>query len=269
MSEVVKAIIAIFSALPKSTRRQFGQMVAQAAVTIVMVLGIYAGYWIVRERSITDGLSMAFLDSAAGLLHRDHTIRNALLQEELRAAVAADKLVDRLLSELINKYPDIARIRVAVFHNGIAGLSGMALMRADISNAAAAPGRSTGELSTNIPLSAWAPFMEHLLVGECVTNDIVNQRPVTINRQRLIDLGVVMSYGCPITDVKRQMLGTIFVQYDRGDKLPTNTELAKILQDMRQIALQIAAAWDVRGGVSDGAAYKPTPKQPPAKLATP
>src|SRR5579872_2770769 len=135
-------------------------------VTVGMLLVLYAGWHIRDEGSISAGLQVAFIDTTAFRVERARDVEALILQTEMHRAVESDALIDQLLTALLLRIPSAARARLAVIHNGVTGVTGMTLLRFDITNAVAAAGRAVGVMVSNEPLSEWNDFLAELLAGQ-------------------------------------------------------------------------------------------------------
>lgn len=246
---VTKLGLTLLNKIPTPSLQKFVDSLYNALVLAVVLSSFYCGFFIIRERDIWEGLKAAIFDSRSDALVRARSSPRIteLLQAELRAAVSSDLLIDGVMQKFLDTHPGTARQRLAVFHNGIAGLSGMSLIKADIVNARAAAGRAAGEFITNAPLATWAEVVSYILKGECFfgkTTDLQNG----VYRDQLRELGVVMSVACPIVDTRGQTLGVIFTHYDQIEAIPnTNEAKAQFERDITPILAQISAAWVVRG----------------------
>ncbi|OIQ74482.1 hypothetical protein GALL_438680 [mine drainage metagenome] len=87
------------------------------------------------------------------------------MQTELHQFAAANKLIDQLLETMLVRAGGASRVRLNVIHNGVTGLTGTGLLRYDVTNSVAAPGRLAGAAVTNQPLSDWSDFLPALLAG--------------------------------------------------------------------------------------------------------
>lgn len=229
--------------------REAGAMVKQAIITamttVVILLMIYAGGNIVYDGSISGGLHSAFVMNRRSVIERDAQERALLLQLELRNAASAERVTQQILTTLLDKSMNAARIRVSVIHNGVTGLTGMGLLRFDVTHAVSANGRAPGPLISNQPLSDWSDYLEDIIHGKCVVlhNDRVKN---SSTKMRLDSLGITLFVACPITDASGQTLGGVFVSWDRGDTLPSDSDMLKLLPDIRAAGSQIAALLDLR-----------------------
>jgi hypothetical protein len=220
----------------------------QPLMTVGMLLFLYAGWHVRDEGSIDAGLQVAFVDTKAYRLQHLRDLESAILQGELRRSAITDQLVGQLMTALLQRAPRAARVRLGVVHNGITGLTGIALLRVDITNAVAAPGRTVGPLSVNQPLSDWSGFLPTLLAGKCDFH-LTQQESSVVIRSRLTAMGAGSFMSCPVIDVQGRMLGAISVTWDEHDSAPGGAELQSLMDFAGSICIQIAAALDLRGHV--------------------
>jgi hypothetical protein len=229
--------------------RPYGQFLLQPLVTVAMLLFLYAGWHVRDEGSVAAGLRVAFIDTRAYRQQHDYDAEAAELQRELRHAVQSDAQIDQLLTDLLAHIPKAARIRLSVVHNGVTGVTGVALLRADTTNAVAAPGHSIGPMTINQPLSDWNEFLPVLLTGHCFLGSS-EQTANRALRARLDVMGADKYLACPITDTQNRMLGTLSVTWDNGELPPTGEALRAVTDYATTIATQVATALDKRGHMS-------------------
>ena len=168
----MKALVSLLAAPPGSPVRA---VLAQPLITVALLLFLYAGWHVRDEGSIHAGLRVAFIDTRAYRTDHEHEREAAMLQVEMHYAADTDRLVDELLTALLTYAPLAARVRLGVVHNGITGVTGVALLRYDVTNAVAAPGHSIGTLLLNQPLSDWNNFLPVLLAGRCYLGQVADQ----------------------------------------------------------------------------------------------
>ena len=158
-----QGFLALFVELGRtSARKILPPLLLAACVTCA-----YALFQVSREGSFLGGLKAAFLDSDTDRAERHRIEMQALMQAELRQFAAANKLIDQLLQTMLDRAPGASRVRLAVIHNGVTGLTGTGLLRYDITNTATAAGRLPGQAGINQPLSEWSDFLPVLLSGQC------------------------------------------------------------------------------------------------------
>jgi len=217
----------------------------QPLVTVGMLVFLYAGWHVRDEGGVSAGLRVAFVDTRAFRAEHENEREAALLQAELRRAAETDKQIDEALTRLLIYAPLAARVRLNVVHNGITGVTGVALLRVDVTNAVASAGHSVGPLVLNQPLSDFNNFLPVLLAGKCYLGT-VSEQPSPALRGRLEALGVGTFMVCPVNDNRNRMLGATFVMWDTRDLAPTGDILQSLMKYALETGTQIAAAIDLR-----------------------
>lgn len=202
----------------------------------------------VRGPILTVLLSMAMLIMAASLrqggLYAGLTLlfgplhHSDMLQRELRNVARRDETIDQLLEAILLKAPGAARVRLAIIHNGEMGLTGVGLLRFDVTHAVVAQGYSAGRMVINGPLSDWSPYLTRLLMGECSQAGLEGMSAA--ERTRMIELGVSERLACPVTDIQGRLLGGVFVTWPTGATVPDDADIRTLSDYMRHIAAQIA-----------------------------
>lgn len=216
----------------------------QPLATVLLLLTLYAGWHIRNEGDLVAGLRVAFLDTRASRVARDRELEMAILRAELYQAAESNKLIDQLLAALLHHAEHAARVRLGVIHNGVSGITGIGLLRYDITNAVAAPGHTAGAGMLNQPLSEWGTMLPMLLGGHCQAG-AVNQLANLASRTRLQAMGAATVLACPVADVHGTLLGAVFILWDNPDPPPTGSELSSLMEYARGIGGQIAAALDL------------------------
>jgi hypothetical protein len=223
----------------------FRSVLLQPLITVGMLVFLYAGWHVRDEGSIADGLRVAFIDTKAFRAKHLRELESTTLQTQLRQAAQTDHLIDQLLASLLDQIPNASRVRLDVFHNGVTGVTGTALLRYDVTNAVAARGRAAGTMVTNQQLSDFNEFLPALLAGKCQTSSVESTANIAL-RARLEALGVSAFMVCPVTDVLGRLLGTVVVQWDARDAPPQGELLGTLMERARSIGVQIASALDLR-----------------------
>jgi hypothetical protein len=214
-------------------------------MTAALNLTLYAGWHVVQQGDLGDGLRAAFLNSNTTRAH-DYAHK---MQLELQVAATSDRLIHGLLQDVLETAGNAARVRLSVIHNGQTMTSGTGMLRFDITHAVTAPGRDSGVLVTNQPLSEWADYLPTLLAANCITfnaNDVHNANA----RARMGALGMQLFVACPVINLQGVLLGAIFVSWDHGDTLPAKEDLPKLYGEMKHVAAQVAIALDMRPAAS-------------------
>ena len=221
----------------------------QPVMTATLLIGLYGGYHVVHESSLLDGIRVAFLESNAARATRLREREDATVQAELRHLAESNKVIDRLLESLIDQTPTVARARLDIIHNGMTGVTGMGLLRYDVTNSVAGPGHTSGPLVQNRSLSEWADFLPELLAGRCRLYALEELRNLQF-RTRLESINVGTFLICPVADQQARLLGAILLFWDGGTRVPDGAELEHLMAVSRQAGLQIATVLDLREPVS-------------------
>lgn len=217
----------------------------QAAITIFFGLIVLAGYHVVREGSFERGIHIAFFDTNQDILERDRQTEIAVTQARIGQDATANRVIDQLLTNALTPASNGARIRLAVIHNGIAGVTNISMLRADITNAIARPGRATGDLSVNLPMGSLATFSPAMLDGSCWQAD-TSSLSYNPGREHLERVGVKTFLACPVKDPNNLLLGEIAMHWDRGDTVPEGADMTKLVSEMKFKADQIGAIISLR-----------------------
>lgn len=215
------------------------------AVVLMVFLGFaYSAFFIIREGGVFIGLRAAFVDSTASNAAREAQIKADDMQAELRHVAASDLLIQDGLREILVRAPNAARARVAVFHNGIYGLTGLGMLRFDITHAEASDGVFAGDAVSNAPLSELRDVLPALMEGHCILTDAAPDvlRPLA-HASRLTSIRHILS--CPAMDVHRRIIGAVFVSWDT-DTVPTGATLEGVIRATMTTASQIAALYNAR-----------------------
>jgi hypothetical protein len=168
------------------------------------------------------------------------------LQEELQQFVAANRLINQLLENIMIHAPGASRASLGVIHNGVTGMTGTGLLRYDDTNSVAAQGRVAGTIVSNQPLSDWSDFLPSLLAGQCGFYRTMDMKGAAI-RARLESYGVSNVMVCPAADVQSKVVGAIFVMWDLNDPLPDAAQMKDLVLAGQHSGSQIAAVLDLRG----------------------
>lgn len=244
MSDILgtlKALLDFINSLGRPARSALLQPLA----TVLLLLALYAGWHVQDEGELTRGLRVAFLDTRAGRAARDREMEAAILRAELYQAAESDRLINQLLTALLQRTPHAARVRLGVIHNGVSGITGIGLLRYDVTNAVAAAGHVPGDNTQNQPLSEWSELLPKLLSGRCeMTATAALSNPAS--KARLQAMGAVSVLACPVTDIHSTLLGSVFIVWDAGDTLPEGAALTALMEYAQRIGAQIAAALDLR-----------------------
>lgn len=228
------------------TGRSSGRRLAQPVMTAICLTCVYTAIHVSQEGGVLAGLRAAFLDNEASRSERKRIEEEAHLQGELHQFVTANRLIDQLLVTMLSRASGASRVQLTVIHNGVTGLTGTGLLRYDVANSAAAPGRAAGESVANRPLSDWNDFLPNLLAGQCSFHHVADLQAAS-SKARFEALGASALLVCPAGDVQGKIVGAIFVFWDQNDPVPDEQGLRAIMTDGQHLGGQIAAILDLRG----------------------
>lgn len=219
---VLRAVVTFASPVLKAVRGPLLTVATCAALAVLVVA--------VREDGLNPGLRLLLVDP-----HEPDT-----MQRELKNVARRDTVLDSLLQAALQKAPTAARIRLAMIHNGEIGLTGVGLLRFDVTHAAARQGYAVGDLVANKPLSDWNPYLSKFLLGDCsfAPLEVMGQAELA----SMLELGVAERLACPVLDFRGRLLGGLFITWPVGVRLPEPEELPPIIQSTKLIAAQVAAA---------------------------
>jgi len=218
--------------------------VLNAVVLAIFAVVAYGGFHVSREGSFSAGMRAAFVDSKADITQRAALETAYVIQAELRQAAASDILINDMLMDALQKFPDVARAVVAQLHNGDYGLSGMGLLKFNITHAQAAAGRAVGELSVDAPLSEWSDFLHTLLNGKC-SYYLVQALKSNQAIARHAKMRVTSFMACPVKDTADRLLGGIVVSWDLGDTTPSEEERANLAAHLTTLGSKVAVLIDL------------------------
>jgi hypothetical protein len=227
----------------------FSSLLAQPLVTVSLLLALYAGWHVRDEGSVEAGLQVAFVDTRAYRAAHLRELESAILQAELRQVGESDRLINQLLTAVLQHAPTAARARLAVVHDGVTGVTGTDLLRFDITHAAAASGHAVGDLVQDQPLSEWSEFLPVLLSDQCLSRTSSEIRNMAM-RVRLDAMGAGVFLACPVVDIQGRMLGAIFITWDIDDHPPSGEAVESLSTFTLQVGAQAATALDLRARLS-------------------
>jgi hypothetical protein len=226
--------------------RHSGRRLLQPMLTALCVTTVYTAIHVSQEGGFVAGIRAAFLDNESNRTERRRTQEVTVLQGELRQFVAANKLIDQLLQTLLAHAPGASRIQLNVIHNGVTGLTGTGLLRYDLANSVAAPGRTAGPAYSNQPLSDWSDYLPAVMVGRCLFRRVSTLDSASL-QARFEALGAVAALVCPAGDIRGKIVGAIFLSWDANDPIPDNATMEALMAEGQHLGGQIAAILDVRG----------------------
>ena len=164
------------------------------------------------------------------------------MQAELRRAAVSTKIIRELMQSALNQAPNAARIRLSEIHNGVVGLSGVGMLRFDVTMAVVNPGYAPGEFVVNLPLSQWSGYLDTLIRGDCASSTAAGSTdPAAAARLAAMHIGFFIA--CPVTDVESRMFGGVFISWDEQ---PPERVVADVRLKLAAVAKQIASTLDVR-----------------------
>jgi hypothetical protein len=127
----------------------------------------------------------------------------------------------------------------------VTGLTGTGLLRYDVTNSIAAPGRSTGDPVQNLPLADWSDFLPGLLTDQCVLSRVSDLKTITL-RVQFEAFGAANVLACPAADIQGRALGALFLFWDAGDLVPKGDAMTNLMTLSHGIAGQIATVFALR-----------------------
>jgi hypothetical protein len=187
-------------------------------------------------------------------------IELALIQAEISRTAEANRIIDQMLTTALPTLSGASRIRLAVIHNGIVGVTGLSMLRSDITNAIARPGRATGDLSVNLPMGSLATFSTTMLDGSCWLSN-TNNLSYNPGREHLERVGVKTFLACPVKDPNGLLLGEIAVHWDSGDTVPTGADMEHLTDALKIVADKVGAVITLRSNPLTRHSDKPSNSQ--------
>lgn len=219
---------------------------AQPLLTVGLLLGgisVISHY--AHEGSALETLSVVLFGNPLDVLAKRTAIELAITQARIGQDANDNRVKDQLLTKALTLAPTSARIRLAVIHNGVAGVTGMSMLRADITNAIARPGRATGDLSVNLPMGSLATFSSSMLDGSCWLADTASLS-YNPGREHLERVGVKSFLACPVKDPNNLLLGEIAMHWDRGDVVPAGDDMTELTRGLKIVADNIGSVISLR-----------------------
>lgn len=164
-------------------------------------------------------------------------------QIERSQAVAANRLIEKLMKTLLNQTPGAARLRLTRIRGGAEWPN------YDVTNSVAARGRWIGAMRQNQSLSDWRDFLPALLAGQCALHRIVELRSAapafgfpSARPSRVL--------ACPVTSSDGPLLGAIFIVWDCDARPPERAALRALMAATKQLAVRIATVLDLCDALS-------------------
>jgi hypothetical protein len=217
----------------------------QPLLTSLLLLVVYVVLQIGHEGDLREGLRVALWDSQEEQDARHRRGSEALLQAELHQLANANRLIDQHLRTILTR-SGASRVRLDVIHNGITGVTGMGLLRYDVINSVAAPGRAAGEPLQNQPLSDWSDVLPLLLSDQCIYSAVADLRSSSL-KARFESFGASSVLICPSADVQGRAVGAVLIFWDLGDTVPHGEQMLALTTFARHVGGEIATVLDMRG----------------------
>jgi hypothetical protein len=237
---IFTALLGAFIGFGRTSARRLVQPMLMAAVMI----GVYAGINIVQEGNTLSGLKAAFLDSRADRLMHSRLSEKTMMQMELQQFSASTNLIDELLQTMLQRARG-SRARLAVIHDGVTGLTGMGLLRFDVTNTVTAKGREVGPTIINASLAEWSEFLPTFVAGRCSLHRVGDLKSLPV-RARLEQTGSSAVLACPASDVEGKIVAGVFIHWDGNDPVPEGADLAALMTAEEHLGAQIAAVLDLQ-----------------------
>lgn len=228
------------------SRSRLATLFLAALVNAVVFFALVVVWISVREGTTRAAYQVLFEPSSTAA-ERERETRIAVAQAQLRQEVTNMGLIKQHLDYLISKYPSVARVRLAIIHNGTVGVGDNHVWKYDVIAAVAANGRVAGPLTQNDPLEGWSHFLNALLAGKCV-NYPTSSIARTAGRERLDALGVKQVLTCPVRTPSGELLGAMFSLFDRDEDFPKGVDLEIYTEDARSTAAGLSYALVERRG---------------------
>lgn len=237
---VLKAALELFGA----SGRQMRVALLHGAVTALLFGVLYIGVSSARNGfDLSAGWAAAFPIKVAPI--PDQAEKAVAAQYELRAHAASDLVITHLLQGLLGRSHGASRVRLGQIHNGVTGITGASILKYDITNAVAAPGRAAGDMVTDQPLSEWSDFLQAMIGGRCSFKRFADVANFNV-KARLASMHVEAFLACPLVDPESRTVGGLFVNWGDGDPLPAGVDLEALIADSLGVGRQLAVALDVR-----------------------
>lgn len=224
---------------------QVRQALLQAFFTAALVSFAYVGAWTIRENyDLRAGFAAAFPTRQASSAD-DPTVKAAVAQYELRAHATSDLVISHELLTLLGRSHGGSRVRLAQIHNGVTGITGSSILKYDITNGVAEPGRAVGDLVVDQPLSEWTDFLQVLISEKCAFRTFADVGNFGV-KARLAAMHVQAFLACPVVDPENRMLGAVFINWADGEPVPKGVDLDALETVTLATGREIAVALDVR-----------------------
>lgn len=241
-ADAFKSIANTAIKLKNNVKRDF----FSSLLTVVLAMFCYAGWHVVNQGSMTNGLKAAFVWSGETKAGAAGQRLASQLQAEIKLTQHANKLIQTKLQSLVAATPGASRSRVHVIHNGVFTVTGVGLLRYDVTHAAARAGRAPGAYETNTPLSQMTDYLDTLIDHKCKRVEVTSLKDPGASF-KMNELGVSVFLACPIYNTANQLIGALLTHWDGGDALPE--DMPAVISAHTQMAAQIAIALDLKHSV--------------------
>ena len=245
MMMLLEALWPILDAVIRAIMFQKKRQLAHPVLTSLLLLTVYVGVQICHEGDLRDGLRSAFWDTPEDRDQRHRRLGEAIMQSELHQIANANRLIDQQLGTILSR-AGASRVRLDVIHNGVTGVTGMGLLRYDVTNSVAAPGRAPGQPLQNQPLSDWSDVLPMLLADHCIYSVVADLRSSSL-KARFESFGAFSVLICPSADVQGRAVGAVLIFWDAGDAVPQGDEMQSLMEFARHVGREIATVLDLRG----------------------
>ena len=155
----------------------------------------------------------------------------------------SNELINQQLSNLINALPQVARVRVGLFHGpGRITRLNYRDFQFDVVNLKSAQGKDPGPTLTDQSLGQWDDFIAPMFDGKCIVANVKDlTSPESINRLKALHASSFI--GCPINNHRGDLIGGLFAIWDTT-ALPEPLSDAESL--LRSAAPKIYSAIEIR-----------------------
>lgn len=227
-------ILAILRLLAEKMPLSFWKAFVQPVLTVLVFFVAGFGLMSWREGSASAAIKELFINK--------HTPDQ--MQMELMQASIQDELIKGIMSDVLAKSVNAARIRLAVIHNGTVSLAGATMLRYDITHSIAREGFSSGSLHVNSPLSNWS-YLADMRGRTCVNNG--PDKWSSTERAILAEMGADYRLICPVIDPKGRLLGALYLTWQNGTAHPPADDIVSLSSVMMASGQQIAVALAIVG----------------------
>lgn len=153
----------------------------------------------------------------------------------------AQKVILTLMQRSLHLHPNVARVRLALIHDGTDGLNPISALRYDITATVTAPGFGPGPVETNVPLLTASDFIEAMMAKKCVylrTNSLTN----TAFKSVMVSGNSASFLACPVVAPEGQITGFTTEEWVAINGLPADSEIPAIENEALKINADIGVA---------------------------